>query len=148
MQLPGGLQFYFGKSSFIPISRDNNSYYKNDIFEAARLLYGYDDDLYDLDDDILDDGIPDYDYPSVYGAFDVKAVHAVVSSLSRLAYEADYLWNRIRDNEISVDWAYAKSKELQAEWNESGFPINERNDTSNSWKTFSGAISSIKSKVK
>ncbi len=121
---------HFGSSSLILLSGVNHIYDKYDIFRAAELLYGYDDD-----------------YP-FYGAFDEKAVQGVVSSLSNLADQAKYLSNGISNNTISIDWAYAKLKELQTEWNESGFPINERGDTSHAWEEFNRALTFIKSRVK
>ena len=119
---------HYGMSSLILISGKNLIYDKWDIHKASKLIYGY--------------GSPSY------GAFDDNEISCIVSSLRQLANEAKFLSNGISNNTISIDWAFTKLKELQTEWNESGFPINEREDTSHSWEDFSRALTFIKNSVK
>ena len=130
LRLNSYVKSLFGKNSLIPRSGANYNYDKFDIFRTAERLYGY------------DEGCP------FFWVFDNKAVEDVASSLCKIADEARFLSTGIIDNTISIDWAYTKIKELQTEWNEAGFPINERGDTAHSWEEFNRNLTFIKSRVK
>ena len=120
----------YGMCSLIVLSGGNHIYDKYDVYRAAQLLYHYERDY------------------GFYGPFDDDTVEGIAHNLHQLAQEASFLSSGISNKTIDLNWAHLRMKELQSEWNESGFPVNERGDTSNAWEQFNSAITYIKNAIK
>lgn len=106
-------------------SNDYGFYLRDDIWEAAKSLYGLQGDY------------------SYYDVYDDTLISQLVATLHSLTKEADELSLGLHYRTIELNWAKAKMKELRSELNEAGFPFNQRGDTEYHWNRFNDIYKTI-----